>query len=206
MLCLCLQPAFFYRLYNGNTVGQQFGPKCCRGDKIGCGITPDSEDGQVTVFFTKNGKEVGALLLSARARALASRCTVWFVNLWQVGSVEIAASLDTLYPAVGMHSLGEEVLLDLNAEWGTEEDDGQMIVDSHEDDWSCLHDVRLTGTVSVPLEKEAVGAGVFSLAFFPLFLPPSLSPPCDDRSAVFCFDSAVDRHASAVESSSGMGE
>ncbi|CAG11749.1 unnamed protein product, partial [Tetraodon nigroviridis] len=109
------------KLYNGNTVGQQFGPKCCRGDKIGCGITPDSEDGQVTVFFTKNGKEVG--------------------------SVEIAASLDTLYPAVGMHSLGEEVLLDLNAEWGTEEDDGQMIVDSHEDDWSCLHDVRLTGTL-----------------------------------------------------------
>lgn len=46
-----------------------------------------------------------------------------------------------------MHSLGEEVLLDLNAEWGTEEDDGQMIVDSHEEDWSRLHDVRVTGTV-----------------------------------------------------------
>lgn len=72
----------------------------------------------------------------------------------QVGSVEIAASLDTLYPAVGMHSLGEEVLLDLNAEWGADEDDGQMIVDSHEDDWSCLHDVRLTGTVSVPVQKK----------------------------------------------------
>lgn len=49
-----------YRLYNGNTVGQQFGPKCCRGDRIGCGISPDSDDGQVTVFFTKNGKEVCA--------------------------------------------------------------------------------------------------------------------------------------------------
>lgn len=72
----------------------------------------------------------------------------------QVGSVEIAASLDALYPAVGMHSLGEEVLLDLNAEWGTDEDDGQMIVDSHEDDWSCLHDVRLTGTVSVTAENK----------------------------------------------------
>lgn len=47
-----------------------------------------------------------------------------------------------------MHSLGEEVLLDLNAEWGTEEDDGLMIVDSHEEDWSRLHDVRVTGTVS----------------------------------------------------------
>lgn len=66
----------------------------------------------------------------------------------QVGSVEIAASPDRLHPAVGMHSLGEEVLLDLNAEWGTEEDDGLMIVDSHEEDWSRLHDVRVTGTVS----------------------------------------------------------
>lgn len=46
------------RLYNGNTVGQQFGPKCCRGDRIGCGISLDSDDGQLTVFFTKNGKEV----------------------------------------------------------------------------------------------------------------------------------------------------
>lgn len=50
-----------FRLYNGNTVGQQFGPKCCRGDRIGCGISLDSDDGQLTVFFTKNGKEVSAL-------------------------------------------------------------------------------------------------------------------------------------------------
>lgn len=62
--------------------------------------------------------------------------------------MEIPASPDALYPAVGMHSLGEEVLLDLNAEWGMEEDDGQMIVDSHEEDWSRLHDVKVTGTVS----------------------------------------------------------
>lgn len=90
----------------------------------------------------------------------------------QVGSVEIAASLDTLYPAVGMHSLGEEVLLDLNAEWGTEEDDGQMIVDSYEDDWSCLHDVRLTGTVSVPSEQKEANTRVFSLLSFRLSFPP----------------------------------
>lgn len=66
--------------------------------------------------------------------------------------MEIAVSPDGLYPAVGMHSLGEEVLLDLNAEWGAEEDDGLMIVDSHEEDWSRLHDVRVTGTVSPPVE------------------------------------------------------
>lgn len=52
-LCAC-------RLYNGNTVGQQFGPKCCRGDRIGCGLSFDSDVGQLTVFFTKNGKEVSA--------------------------------------------------------------------------------------------------------------------------------------------------
>lgn len=52
-LCVC-------RLYNGNTVGQQFGPKCCRGDRIGCGLSFDSDVGPLTVFFTKNGKEVSA--------------------------------------------------------------------------------------------------------------------------------------------------
>ncbi|XP_061731103.1 SPRY domain-containing protein 3-like isoform X2 [Nerophis ophidion] len=46
------------KLYNGNTLGQQFGPKCSRGDRIGCGISLDSDDGQLTVFFTKNGKEL----------------------------------------------------------------------------------------------------------------------------------------------------
>uniref|UniRef100_A0A3Q3FQQ6 SPRY domain containing 3 n=1 Tax=Labrus bergylta TaxID=56723 RepID=A0A3Q3FQQ6_9LABR len=116
------------KLYNGNTVGQQFGPKCCRGDRIGCGISLDSDDGQLTVFFTKNGKEVG--------------------------TVEVPGSPEALYPAVGMHSLGEEVLLDLNAEWGMEEDDGQMIVDSHEEDWNRLHDVKVTGTL-----LEYVGKG-----------------------------------------------
>ncbi|XP_049590155.1 SPRY domain-containing protein 3 isoform X1 [Syngnathus scovelli] len=108
------------KLYNGNTVGQQFGPKCCRGDRIGCGISLEADDGQLTVFFTKNGKEVGRLDVPAA---------------------------EALYPAVGMHSLGEEVLLDLHAEWRMEEDDGLMIVDSHEDDWGRLHDIRVSGTL-----------------------------------------------------------
>uniref|UniRef100_A0A3P9L6K4 SPRY domain containing 3 n=1 Tax=Oryzias latipes TaxID=8090 RepID=A0A3P9L6K4_ORYLA len=116
------------KLYNGNTVGQQFGAKCSTGDRIGCGISLDCDEGHLTVFFTKNGAEVG--------------------------SVEIPASLDALYPAVGMHSLGEEVLLDLNAEWGTDQDDGQMIVDSHEEDWARLHDIKATGML-----LEYVGKG-----------------------------------------------
>uniref|UniRef100_A0A9J7XIM2 SPRY domain containing 3 n=1 Tax=Cyprinus carpio carpio TaxID=630221 RepID=A0A9J7XIM2_CYPCA len=117
------------KLYNGNPVGQQFGPKCNRGDRIGCGIYADTSDaGLVTVFFTKNGKEVG--------------------------SVVVPVAPDGLFPAIGMHSLGEEVRLDLQAEWGSEEEDSVMMVDSHEDEWARLYDVRVSGTL-----LEYVGKG-----------------------------------------------
>lgn len=72
----------------------------------------------------------------------------------QVGSVDIPASAEGLFPAVGMHSLGEEVSLDLNAEWGVDDDDAQMIVDSHEADWARLHDVKVTGTVGARAESD----------------------------------------------------
>ncbi|KAG9353476.1 hypothetical protein JZ751_018078 [Albula glossodonta] len=122
------------KLYNGNTVGQQFGPKCNRGDRIGCGIYLDSfEAGLTTVFFTKNGKEVG--------------------------SVVVPASPDGLFPAIGMHSLGEEVRLDLQAEWGVDEDDSVMMVDSHEDEWGRLHDVRVSGTVRLTTLSRFIGSG-----------------------------------------------
>ncbi|KAI5609136.1 SPRY domain-containing protein 3, partial [Silurus asotus] len=110
------------KLYNGNPVGQQFGPKCNRGDRIGCGIYADTLDaGLTTVFFTKNGKEVG--------------------------SVVVPVAPGGLFPAVGMHSLGEEVRLNLQAEWGSEEEDSIMMVDSHEDEWGRLYDVKVSGTL-----------------------------------------------------------
>lgn len=65
----------------------------------------------------------------------------------QVGSTIMPMSPDGLFPAVGMHSLGEEVRLHLNAELGRE-DDSVMMVDSYEDEWGRLHDVRVCGTVS----------------------------------------------------------
>jgi len=57
---LCHTPLLLsFRLYNGNPLGQHFGPKCARGDRIGCGIhSENTEAGITTVFFTKNGKEV----------------------------------------------------------------------------------------------------------------------------------------------------
>ncbi|XP_047440872.1 SPRY domain-containing protein 3 [Mugil cephalus] len=117
------------KLYNGKPTGQQFGPKCARGDRIGCGIHSENiEAGLTTVFFTKNGKEVG--------------------------SVEVPVSAEGLFPAVGMHSMGEEVKVDLRAEWFLEDDDSMMMVDSHEDDWGRLYDVRVSGTL-----LEYVGKG-----------------------------------------------
>ncbi|OCT93001.1 SPRY domain-containing protein 3 [Xenopus laevis] len=118
------------KLYSGRTKGRQFGTKCSSGDRIGCGIEPSSFHVQTAqIFFTKNGK--------------------------RVGSTVMPLSPDGLFPAVGMHSLGEEVRLHLNAELGGgEEDDSIMMVDSYEDEWGRLHDVRVSGTL-----LEYVGNG-----------------------------------------------
>lgn len=91
--------------------------------------------------------------------ALMSTCD--FVFLLQVGSTIMPLSPEGLFPAVGMHSLGEEVRLHLHAELGNEEeDDSVMMVDSYEDEWGRLHDVKVCGTVSEHLcseREECVG-------------------------------------------------
>lgn len=61
--------------------------------------------------------------------------------------MQVPSCAEGLFPAVGMHSMGEEVKVDLRAEWFLEQDDGVMMVDSHEDDWGRLYDVRASGTV-----------------------------------------------------------
>lgn len=50
-----------------------------------------------------------------------------------------------LNPAVGMHSEGEEVRLNLDARW---DDVVMMALDSYEEDWSRLHDIRIIGQVT----------------------------------------------------------
>ena len=61
---------------------------------------------------------------------------------------------DGLYPAVGLHSEGEEVRVSLDAEW-EQKDIIHMSIDNCEEDWSRLHDVRLNGQVG----WEARGLG-----------------------------------------------
>lgn len=63
--------------------------------------------------------------------------------------MEVPLSAEGLFPAVGMHSMGEEVKVDLQARWLLEEDESIMMVDSHEEDWGRLHDIRASGMVGV---------------------------------------------------------
>ncbi|XP_061203179.1 SPRY domain-containing protein 3 [Neopsephotus bourkii] len=116
------------KLYSGRAKGRQFGSKCSSGDRVGCGIERVSLEVRTAhVFFTRNGK--------------------------RVGSTEVPLCAEGLFPAVGMHSLGEEVRLHLRAALRPEPDD-RMVVDSGEEEWGRLHDVRACGTV-----LEYVGQG-----------------------------------------------
>ncbi|XP_055952548.1 SPRY domain-containing protein 3-like isoform X2 [Argiope bruennichi] len=112
-------------LYRDAPKGVAFGPMCEAGDHIGVGIKLDSSASQnnkqnyCVVFFTNNGKEFGSTICSNTTGAL--------------------------YPAVGFHSTGEEVRLSLDMRWMPEED-MSMCIDSNEEEWSRLHDIKLNGT------------------------------------------------------------
>ncbi|XP_074659997.1 SPRY domain-containing protein 3-like [Tubulanus polymorphus] len=119
------------RLFNCNGFGRPFGSKAYAGDRIGCGVdftdAFDSEDDKqqqqqqqqmVTVFFTCNGKKVGQVLCGLPQ--------------------------DGFFPAIGMHSEGEEVRLLMDANW-QEEDVILMSIDNTEEEWLRLHDVRVNG-------------------------------------------------------------
>ena len=58
-----------------------------------------------------------------------------------------------------MHSEGEEVKLNLEAEWQYE-DLVLMAIDDGEEDWSRLHDVRINGMVGMGVVRGRGGGGV----------------------------------------------
>ncbi|XP_069697406.1 SPRY domain-containing protein 3-like isoform X1 [Periplaneta americana] len=116
------------RLYKEGSRGTQLCTRCECGDRIGCGIKfdqvsegrGDSFSTVVPVYFVRNGKELGTTLISL--------------------------PMDGLYPAIGMHSVGEEVRLFLGLNWVPEED-SLMSVDTNEEEWYRLNDIRLNGQV-----------------------------------------------------------
>ncbi|XP_052066245.1 SPRY domain-containing protein 3-like [Mytilus californianus] len=135
------------KLFKSEGFGKPFGPVSQVGDKLGCGIKFCKDDDgetpqQVKVFFTHNRKEVGIVMVQ-----------------YPPGG---------LFPAVGMHSEGEEVKLNLDAEWHYNEL-VLMAVDSGEDEWSRLHDVKLNGSL---LEYNGRGKSIHDVglaqARFPL--------------------------------------
>ncbi|GFV79406.1 SPRY domain-containing protein 3 [Trichonephila clavipes] len=123
-------------LYRDAPKGAAFGPMCEAGDHIGVGIKYDPAGSQnnkqnyCVVFFTNNGKEFGSTICSNTTGAL--------------------------YPAVGFHSVGEEVRLSLDMRWMPEED-MSMCIDSNEEEWSRLHDIKLNGATESASQRPGQG-------------------------------------------------
>ncbi len=75
----------------------------------------------------------------------------------KIGSTVITPLLvrgSPLFPAIALCSPGEEVKLNLNLRWcpssltRSVSNESLMCIDSYEDDWMRLHDIRLNGNVS----------------------------------------------------------
>lgn len=126
------------KLYKGSPRGsyQIVKPQCGSGDRLGCGVkfeellSWENQQTPVPVFFTRNGKELGCVSFP-----------------WPIGG---------LFPSVSLHSLGEEVQLKRDVKWIVNEDIS-MCIDSNEDDWSRLHDIRLNGSI---LEYSGQGKSI----------------------------------------------
>ena len=65
------------------------------------------------------------------------RCTVF-----QLGATSVLLSVGVLYPAVGVHSVGQDVRLFLGLNWIPVED-SLTSVDTNEEERHCLTDIHL---------------------------------------------------------------
>ena len=75
--------------------------------------------------------------------------------------------VDGLYPAIGMHSEGEEIRLTLDADWPDQEV-MSMSIDNTEEEWSRMHGVRLNGQVCQHLFLSQILSGNRHKNFFPI--------------------------------------
>ena len=73
-------------------------------------------------------------------------CGLVHCLMFQLSTTSVSLPVGGLYPAVGMHSVGEEVQLFLGLNRIPEED-SLMSVDTNEEEWYCLNDIRLNGQV-----------------------------------------------------------
>ncbi|XP_023326347.1 SPRY domain-containing protein 3 isoform X2 [Eurytemora carolleeae] len=119
------------KIYKGRPRGQVNGGKFMTGDRVGCGVKFENISGLnvslIPVFFTKNGKEI---------------CTTF-----------MPCPPGGLFPAFGLQKEPEEVRLMMDLVWNPE-DDVAMSIDSGEEEWHRLHDIRLNGQL-----LEYVGRG-----------------------------------------------
>lgn len=112
------------KLYQANNMGKEIGGKCQPGDRVGCGVRFDPVKDHhynkhvVQVFFMKNGQELGSVFTPMPAEGF--------------------------HPAIGLQSEGEEVRLNLDADY-ERKDVILMSIDNCEEEWSRLHDVRVNG-------------------------------------------------------------
>ena len=70
----------------------------------------------------------------------AAVCCIMF----QLGTASVSLLVGGLCPAVGMHSVGEEVWLFMGLNWLPEED-SLMSVDMNEEELYCVSDIQLNG-------------------------------------------------------------
>ena len=73
-------------------------------------------------------------------------CGLVHCLMFQLSTTSVSLPVGGLYPAVGMHSVGEEVQLFLCLNRIPEED-SLMSVDTNEEEWYRLNDIRLNGQV-----------------------------------------------------------
>lgn len=150
------------KVYFGHQRGNVVGNKCEPGDRIGCGIRLETPSHPSSWARAVN-----------KANLLPFLATVKLRVFFTLNGSEITSTLVTpillrggLYPAVALSSPGEEVKLSTNVQYlppavpVTSCDESVMCVDSFEDDWMRLHEMRLNGNI---LEYAGRGKSVLDV-------------------------------------------